>query len=53
MQHDPRSRYLAAGSLFLVGALVTLIAGVWLLTLILAVVAAGLFYWLTKAQSVS
>ena len=52
MEHDPRPRYLAAGSLFLVGALVTLIAGAWLLTLLLALVAAGFFYWMTKVQSV-
>jgi hypothetical protein len=52
MQHDPRPRYLAAGALFLVGALVTLIAGEPLLTLLLAVVAAGFFYWMTKVQSV-
>jgi maltodextrin utilization protein YvdJ len=51
-QHDPRPRYLAAGSLFLVGALVTLIAGVPLLTLLLALVAAAFFYWMTKVQSV-
>ncbi len=51
-QHDPRPRYLAAGALFLVAALVTLIAGAWLLTLLLALVAAGFFYWMTKVQSV-
>lgn len=52
MEHDPRPRYLAAGALFLVGALVTLIAGEPLLTLLLAVVAAGLFYWMTRVKSV-
>jgi hypothetical protein len=51
-QHDPRPRYLAAGSLFLVAALVTLIAGVPLLTLLLALAAAAFFYWMTKVQSV-
>jgi hypothetical protein len=53
MEHDPRPRYVAAGALFLVGALVTLVAGVPLLTLLLALAAAGCFYWLAKAQSVS
>ena len=43
---------MAAGALFLVGALVTLIAGVPLLTVLLALVAAGFFYWMTKVQSV-
>jgi Flp pilus assembly protein TadB len=52
MEHDPRPRYLAAGALFLVGALVTLIAGEPLLTLLLAVVAAVLFYWMTRVKSV-
>ena len=52
MNHDPRPRYLAAGALFLVAALVTLIAGEPLLTLLLAVIAAGFFYWMTKTQSV-
>jgi hypothetical protein len=52
MNHDPRPRYMAAGALFLVAALVTLIAGVPLLTLLLAVVAAGLFYYMTRVKSV-
>lgn len=52
MQHDPRPRYLAAGALFLVAALVTLVAGVPLLTLLLAVVAAAFFYWMTRVRSV-
>ena len=52
MEHDPRPRYLAAGALFLVAALVTLIAGVPLVTLLLAVVAAAFFYWMTKVTSV-
>jgi hypothetical protein len=52
MEHDPRPRFLAGGALFLVGALVTLIAGVPLLTLVLAVVAAGFFYYTTKVSSV-
>jgi uncharacterized membrane protein YjjP (DUF1212 family) len=52
MEHDPRPRYFAAGALFLVAGLVTLIAGEPWLTLLLAVVAAGFFYWMTKAQSV-
>jgi uncharacterized membrane protein YjjP (DUF1212 family) len=52
MEHDPRPRYLAAGALFLVAALVTLIAGAPLLTLLLAVVAAGLFYYMTRVKSV-
>jgi uncharacterized membrane protein YjjP (DUF1212 family) len=52
MQHDPRPRYLAAGALFLVAALVTLIAGVPLLTLLLAVVAALFFYYMTRVRSV-
>jgi hypothetical protein len=52
MDHDPRPRFLAGGALFLVGALVTLIAGVPLLTLVLAVVAAGFFYYTTKVSSV-
>jgi hypothetical protein len=43
---------MAAGALFLVAALVTLIAGVPLLTLLLAVVAAGLFYYMTRVKSV-
>jgi hypothetical protein len=50
--HDPRPRYFAAGALFLVAGLITLIAGVPLLTLLLALAAAGFFYWMTKAQSV-
>ena len=33
-------------------ALITLIAGVPLLTLLLAVVAAGLFYYMTKVKTV-
>jgi hypothetical protein len=52
MDHDPRPRYLAAGALFLVGALVTLIAGEPLLTLLLAFAAAGFFYWMTRVKSV-
>jgi len=52
MNHDPRPRYLAARALFLVAALITLIAGVPLLTLLLAVVAAGLFYYMTKVKTV-
>ncbi len=52
MSHDPRPRYLAAGALFLVAALATLIAGVPLATLVLAVAAAGLFYYMTKVKSV-
>ena len=52
MNHDPRPRYLAAGALFLVAALITLIAGEPLLTLLLAAVAAGLFYYMTKVRSV-
>jgi hypothetical protein len=52
MEHDPRPRYLAAGALFLVAALVTLIAGVPMVTLLLAVVAAAFFYWMTKVTSV-
>ena len=52
MEHDPRPRYLAAGALFLVAALITLLAGVPLLTLLLAVVAAGLFYYMTKVKTV-
>jgi hypothetical protein len=51
-QHDPRPRYFAAGALFLVAGLITLIAGVPVLTLLLALAAAGFFYWMTKAQSV-
>jgi hypothetical protein len=43
---------MAAGALFLVAALVTLIAGVPLLTLLLAVVAAVLFYYMTKVKTV-
>ena len=50
--HDPRPRYLTAGALFLVAALVTLIAGVPLLALLLAAVAAGLFYYMTKVKTV-
>lgn len=52
MEHDPRPRYLAAGALFLVGALVTLIADVPWLTLLLALAAAGFFYWMTRVKSV-
>jgi uncharacterized membrane protein YjjP (DUF1212 family) len=52
MQHDPRPRYLAAGALFLVAALVTLIAGVPLLTLLLAVVATLFFYYMSRVRSV-
>jgi hypothetical protein len=52
MDHDPRPRFLAAGALFLVAALVTLIAGAPLLTLVLAVVAAGFFYYMTRVSSV-
>jgi uncharacterized membrane protein YjjP (DUF1212 family) len=51
MNHDPRPRYLAAGALFLVAALVTLIAGVPLLTLLLALVAGALFYYMTKVKT--
>jgi hypothetical protein len=52
MDHDPRPRFLAAGALFLVAALVTLIAGAPFLTLALAVVAAAFFYYMTKVSSV-
>lgn len=52
MEHDPRPRFLAAGALFLVAALVTLIAGAPLVTLVLAVVAAGFFYYMTRVSSV-
>ena len=52
MNHDPRPHYLAAGVLFLVAALVALIAGVPLVTLLLAVVVAGLFYYMTRVKPV-
>jgi hypothetical protein len=52
MDHDPRPRFLAGGALFLVAALVTLIAGEPLLTLVLALAAAGFFYYTTRVSSV-
>lgn len=52
MSHDPRPRFLAAGALFLVAALVTLIAGAPLVTLVLAIAAAALFYYMTRVKSV-
>jgi hypothetical protein len=52
MEHDPRPRFLAGGALFLVAALVALIAGAPLVTLLLALVAAGFFYYTGKVSSV-
>jgi hypothetical protein len=52
MEHDPRPRFLAGGAIFLVAALVALIAGAPLVTLLLALVAAGFFYFMTKVSSV-
>src|SRR3954447_3679875 len=52
MEHDPRPRYLAGGALFLVVAIFMLIVGLPLVTLLLAVVAAGLFYYMTKVKTV-
>jgi len=52
MEHDPRPRYLAGGALFLVTAIFMLIIGLPLVTLLLAVIAAGLFYYMTKVKTV-
>jgi hypothetical protein len=52
MEHDPRPRFLAAGAIFLVAGLIALIAGAPLVTLLLALVAAGFFYFMTKVSSV-
>jgi len=52
MEHDPRPRFLAAGAIFLVAGLVALIAGAPVVTLLLALVAAGFFYFMTKVSSV-
>jgi hypothetical protein len=52
MQHDPTPRFLAGGAIFLVAALVALIAGAPVVTLVLALVAAAFFYYTTKVSSV-
>ena len=52
MEHDPRPRFLATGAILLVAALVALIAGAPVVTLLLALVAAGFFYFMTKVSSV-
>jgi len=49
---DPRGRYRIAGALFLVAALVALVAGAAFVGLVLALVAAGLFYYSNRVKSV-
>jgi hypothetical protein len=52
MDHDPRPRYLAGGALFLVTAVFMLVIGLPLVTLVLAAIAAALFYYMTKVKTV-
>ena len=52
MEHDPRPRYFAGGALFLVAAVFLLIIGMPLATLVLALIAAALFYYFTKVKTV-
>ena len=49
---DPRPRYRIAGALFLVAAVIALIAGASLVALLLALIAAGLFYYSSRVKTV-
>jgi len=52
MSFDPRPRYLLAGALFIVAAIITLFAGSAIVALLLALVAAGLFYSASRVTTV-
>ena len=49
---DPRPRYRIAGAVFLAGAVIAILAGAALVGLLLALVAAALFYYSTQIKSV-
>jgi hypothetical protein len=49
---DPRPRYRIAGALFLVAAVIVLLAGASFVALVLALVAAGLFYYSSRVKTV-
>jgi hypothetical protein len=49
---DPRSRYRIAGALFLVAAVIVLLAGASFIAVVLALVAAGLFYYSNRVKTV-
>ena len=52
MTFDPRPRYRIAGALFLVAAVIVLLAGASFIALVLALVAAGLFYYSSRVKTV-
>ena len=52
MSLDPRRRYRIAGAVCLVGALIALFAGAALVALLLALLAAGLFYYSNRVNTV-
>jgi hypothetical protein len=52
MTLDPRPRYLLAGALFIVAAIIALIAGSAAVAVILALVAAALFYLASRVKTV-
>jgi hypothetical protein len=52
MTFDPRSRYLLAGALFIVAALIALIAGGAEVAFLFALVAAGLFFVASRVKTV-
>ena len=49
---DPRPRYRIAGALFLVAAVIVLLAGASFIALVLALIAAGLFYYSSRVKTV-
>jgi uncharacterized membrane protein YciS (DUF1049 family) len=52
MSLDPRPRYLVAGALFIVAAIIALVAGSAAVAVILALIAAGLFYLASRVKTV-
>ena len=52
MTFDPRPRYRIAGAVFLVAAIIAILAGVAVVGLLLALAAAWLFYYSTQIKSV-
>ena len=51
-EFDPRPRYRIAGALFLVAAVIVLLAGASFIALVLALVTAGLFYYSSRVKTV-
>ncbi len=52
MSVDPRPRYLLAGALFIVAAIIALFAGTPAVAVILALVSAGLFFMASRVKTV-